>query len=127
MALLPSRLRNTGLYPVLAVAGEQGSAKFTFCAILRALIDRNTAPLRALPRRSRDLSIAANNGHFLAFHNVSHLSPWIADTVCGLAAGGSANVTQNPFGTACVRIPFLSHLRSFRGCDVPETILSDLS
>ena len=43
-------LRNRGPYPVLVVSGEQGSAKSTFSAILRALLDPNTAPLRALPR-----------------------------------------------------------------------------
>jgi hypothetical protein len=35
---------------VLVLSGEQGSAKSTFSAILRALLDPNTAPLRALPR-----------------------------------------------------------------------------
>jgi hypothetical protein len=38
---------------------------------LRSLLDPNTAPLRALPREDRDLFIAANNGHVLAFDNVS--------------------------------------------------------
>ena len=66
-------LRNRGPYPVLALSGEQGSAKSTFSAILRALLDPNTAPLRALPREDRDLFIAASNGHVLAFDNVSHL------------------------------------------------------
>ena len=64
-------LRNQGPYPVLVLSGEQGSAKSTFSAILRSLLDPNTAPLRALPREDRDLFIAANNGHVLAFDNVS--------------------------------------------------------
>jgi hypothetical protein len=66
-------LRNRGPYPVLALSGEQGSAKSTFAAILKVLLDPNTAPLRALPRDERDLIIAANNGHVLAFDNVSGL------------------------------------------------------
>jgi hypothetical protein len=37
-------LRNRGPYPVIVLAGEQGSAKSTFSAILRALLDPNTAP-----------------------------------------------------------------------------------
>ena len=60
-------LRNKGPYPALVLSGEQGSAKSTFSAILRALLDPNTAPLRALPREDRDLFIAASNGHVLAF------------------------------------------------------------
>jgi hypothetical protein len=66
-------LRDRGPYPVIVLSGEQGSAKSTFCAILRALLDPNTAPLRALPREDRDLFIAASNGHVLAFDNVSVL------------------------------------------------------
>jgi hypothetical protein len=87
-------LRNRGPYPVIVLAGEQGSAKSTFSAILRALLDPNTAPLRALPREDRDLFIAANNGHVLAFDNVSGLPSWISDTLCRLATGGGFAVRQ---------------------------------
>jgi hypothetical protein len=80
-------LRNRGPYPVIVLSGEQGSAKSTFSAILRALLDPNTAPLRALPREDRDPFIAASNGHVLAFDNVSGLPGWISDTLCRLATG----------------------------------------
>jgi hypothetical protein len=81
-------LRDTGPYPVLALGGEQGTAKSSETFLLRSLIDPNTAPLRALPREDRDLFIAANNSHILAFDNVSGLRPWISDTLCRLATGG---------------------------------------
>ena len=87
-------LRNRGPYPVIVLSGEQGSAKSTFSAILRALLDPNTAPLRALPREDRDLFIAASNGHVLAFDNVSGLPGWISDTLCRLATGGGFAVRQ---------------------------------
>jgi hypothetical protein len=87
-------LRNRGPYPVLMLSGEQGSAKSTFSSILRALLDPNTAPLRALPREDRDLFIAASNGHVLAFDNVSGLPAWISDTLCRLATGGGFAVRQ---------------------------------
>ncbi len=87
-------LRNRGPYPVLVLSGEQGSAKSTFSAILRALLDPNTAPLRALSREDRDLFIAASNGHVLAFDNVSGLPAWISDTLCRLATGGGFAVRQ---------------------------------
>jgi hypothetical protein len=87
-------LRNRGPYPVIVLSGEQGSAKSTFSAILRALLDPNTAPLRALPREDRDLFIAASNGHVLAFDNVSGLAAWISDTLCRLATGGGFAVRQ---------------------------------
>ncbi|MHC2626350.1 hypothetical protein ACVIW2_008382 [Bradyrhizobium huanghuaihaiense] len=87
-------LRNRGPYPVIALAGEQGSAKSTFSAILRSLLDPNSAPLRALPREDRDLFIAASNSHVLAFDNVSGLPAWISDTLCRLATGGGFAVRQ---------------------------------
>ena len=87
-------LRDKGPYPVIVLSGEQGSAKSTFSAILRSLLDPNSAPLRALPREDRDLFIAANNGHVLAFDNVSGLRPWISDTLCRLATGGGFAVRQ---------------------------------
>jgi hypothetical protein len=94
VAWLLAVLRDRGPYPVIALSGEQGSAKSTFSAILRALLDPNTAPLRALPREDRDLFIAASNGHMLAFDNVSGLPAWISDTLCRLATGGGFAVRQ---------------------------------
>jgi len=87
-------LRNRGPYPVIVLSGEQGSAKSTFSEILRALLDPNTAPLRALPREDRDLFIAAINGYVLAFDNVSGLRAGISDTLCRLATGGGFAVRQ---------------------------------
>jgi hypothetical protein len=87
-------LRDLGPYPVLALSGEQGSAKSTLTAILRALLDPYTAPLRALPREDRDLFIAATNGHILAFDNVSGIPLWISDTMCRLSTGGGFATRQ---------------------------------
>jgi hypothetical protein len=87
-------LRNTGPYPVLALSGEQGSAKSTFATLLRCLIDPNVASLRSLPREERDLAISANNVHVLAFDNVSHLSPWISDALCRIATGAGFATRQ---------------------------------
>jgi hypothetical protein len=87
-------LRDRGPYPVLVLSGEQGSSKSTAAAILRGMLDPNTAPLRALPREDRDLFIAASNGHVLAFDNVSGLPYWISDTMCRLATGGGFAVRQ---------------------------------
>ena len=48
-------LRPVGPYPLLAVSGEQGSAKTVLSKLLRALIDPNAAPVRALSREQREL------------------------------------------------------------------------
>ena len=44
--------------------------------------------------RSAIFFIVANNGHVLAFDNLSALPPWLSDTLCRLASGGSFAVRQ---------------------------------
>jgi hypothetical protein len=94
VSVLLSYMRPRGPYPVLVLAGEQGAAKSTFAAVMRALIDPNASGLRALPREDRDLFIAASNGWLLAFDNVSRLPDWISDTLCRLATGGGFATRQ---------------------------------
>lgn len=91
---LLAALRASGPYPVMAVSGEQGSARTVLSKLLRALVDPNVAVVRALPREERDLFIAANNAHVLAFDNVSSLPWWLSDTLCRLASGGAFAVRQ---------------------------------
>jgi hypothetical protein len=85
---LIASFRPHGPYPVLALHGEQGTAKSTTARVLRALVDPNTAPLRAQPREDRDLMIAAKNGWLLAFDNLSHLPDSLSDAFCRLSTGG---------------------------------------
>jgi hypothetical protein len=84
-AVLSQSFAPGGPYPLLAISGEQGSAKTVLSKILGALIDPNVAPVRALPREERELMIAANNGHLLAFDNLSGLQPVgsRAGAICG--------------------------------------------
>src|SRR5262249_23050574 len=88
LAWLLAAMRDRGPYPVLALMGEQGSAKSTFATILRSLIDPNTAALRALPRPDRDLLISAANGWIVGYDNVSRIPSWLSDALCRLATGG---------------------------------------
>jgi type II secretory pathway predicted ATPase ExeA len=59
VAWLLTALRPRGPYPLLAVSGEQGSAKTVLSKLLKALIDPNAAPVRSLSREERELMIAA--------------------------------------------------------------------
>jgi hypothetical protein len=79
---------------VLAIAGEQGSAKTVLSKLLRALIDPSMAPVRALPRDERELFIAASHSHVLAFDNLSGLPPWLSDTLCRLTSGGAFSIRR---------------------------------
>ncbi len=94
IAWMLAALRDRGPYPVMVLAGEQGSAKSTFATFVKALIDPNSAPLRALPKEDRDLFIAATNGHLLSFDNVSGIPSWMSDTLCRLATGGGFATRQ---------------------------------
>src|SRR6266478_2467743 len=94
VAWLLAALRSGGPYPLLAISGEQGSAKTVLSKLLKALIDPNAAPVRSLSREERELMIAANNGYLLAFDNRSGLPVWLSDALCRLASGGSFAVRQ---------------------------------
>jgi hypothetical protein len=91
---LLATLRHGRPYPLLVISGEQGSAKTVLSKMLRGLVDPNAAPVRTLPREERDLFIAANNGHVMAFDNLSDMPPWLSDTLCRLASGGSFAIRQ---------------------------------
>lgn len=76
-----------GPHAVLAVSGEQGSAKTTQGRILRALHDPNESPDRTTPRSELDLAIAARNGRIIVLDNMSGLKPWLSDGLARLATG----------------------------------------
>src|SRR5262249_716072 len=94
VAWLLAALRAGGPYPLLAISGEQGSAKTVLSKLLKALIDPNAAPVRSLSREERELMIPANNGYLLAFDNLSGLPVWPSDALCRLASGGSFAVRR---------------------------------
>jgi hypothetical protein len=78
----------------LAIAGEAGLDEGRAHENPESADDPNAAPARALPREERDLMIAANNGHILAFDNLSGLPSWLSDALCRLASGGSFAIRQ---------------------------------
>jgi phage/plasmid primase-like uncharacterized protein len=89
IAWLLIALNPRGPYPVLSVTGESGTTKSSLLKILRGLVDPNVAPLRAPPRDERDLFIAANNSHILAYDNLSWLPEWLSDGLSRIATEGS--------------------------------------
>jgi hypothetical protein len=58
-----------GPYPILTFTGEQGSAKSTTSRAARLLIDPIASDVRSTPREIRDLAIAAESSHVIAFDN----------------------------------------------------------
>ena len=87
VAWLMAAFRPHGPYPVLAVAGEHGSAKSSLSKVVRNLIDPNVSLLRPIPQNTRDFFIAAKNSYVSAFDNISSISQWASDSLCQLATG----------------------------------------
>jgi putative DNA primase/helicase len=84
----------SGPYPIMIVQGEQGSAKSTFCKVIRSLIDPSSAMLRSAPKNGTDLMIAAQNGWLLSFDNLSSLKQEMSDSLCRLATGGGSSTRK---------------------------------
>jgi energy-coupling factor transporter ATP-binding protein EcfA2 len=81
-------LRPNCNYPVLGLAGEQGSGKTSLVRFLGSLIDPRSPQLRTMPREERDLIVAARHAHLICFDNISGLSDDMSDAICRLSTGG---------------------------------------
>jgi hypothetical protein len=88
LAFLVAALKPEGPYSILAIAGEQGSAKSTLARLIRLLVDPSKAPLRSEPRNRQDLMIAAHNSWLPTFDNLSNIRDWLSDDLCRLTSGG---------------------------------------
>lgn len=87
IAWLTFSMGPAGPYPVLALWGEQGSAKTTAAAVLRYLLDGRRTGGRALPSSKQNLDVAAKLSHLLSFDNVSFISAAVSDCLARLATG----------------------------------------
>lgn len=87
-AWIMAALHPAGPYPVLALLGEQGTAKSTTLRVLKSLIDPGRAGLRGQPADIRDLMVGAANSWLLAYDNISVIQGEISDALCRVATGG---------------------------------------
>lgn len=94
LAFVLCAIRGRGPYPTLIIGGEHGAAKTTTARIINALVDPHRSPSRADCSDTRDLAIAANNAHLLAFDNLSTISPKMSDALCRLSTGGGFTTRQ---------------------------------
>jgi curved DNA-binding protein CbpA len=88
VAYVLAALRPNSNYPVLGLAGEQGSGKTSLVRFLGLLIDPRSPQLRTMPGNERDLIVAARHAHLLGFDNISGLSDEMSDALCRLSTGG---------------------------------------
>jgi hypothetical protein len=74
-------------HPILALTGEQGTAKSTAARIVVSLVDPSPAPLRTAPHDLRSWAAAASASWIVALDNVSSIQPWFSDTLCKAVTG----------------------------------------
>jgi hypothetical protein len=74
-------------HPILAVVGEQGTAKTTAARLVVSLVDPSPVPLRTQPRDMRSWAAAAAASWVVAFDNISTIPPWLSDTLCKAVTG----------------------------------------
>src|SRR5690606_13531964 len=69
-------------HPILALFGEQGTAKSTTTKLLMLLVDPSPGPLRSPPRDVRQWAVTANASWTVALDNVSDVPAWLSDLLC---------------------------------------------
>jgi hypothetical protein len=74
-------------HPILAITGEQGTAKSTCGRLLVTLIDQSPAPLRTPPKDPAAWTVQAAAGWTVMLDNVSSIQPWFSDTLCKAVTG----------------------------------------
>ncbi len=84
-AFLLSPFMPDGTRPILILVGEAGSAKTTALRVIRGLVDPNVSAARVLPKKEKDMFIAAQNSAILAYDNVSKLTDAQSDALCRIA------------------------------------------
>lgn len=87
VAYLMAAFSPSGVYPVLVMKGEQGSAKTTTLRHLKYIYDPSIAGVQALHKKEEDVLIAAQNEALLMYDNVSYLSNDMSDVLCRLVSG----------------------------------------
>lgn len=105
---LLTALRSWGPYPLAVIIGPAGSAKSTFARILRDLTDPDKIPVSGPPREVRDLNVASQDSHVLAFDNISSLSQKLSDALCRIATGGGHRERRFYTNREQARFPFVS-------------------
>lgn len=94
VAWLVGAMMPTGPYPLLALHGEQGSAKSSTSRRLRQIMDPARTETRSTPKNEHDLAIAASKCWVLVLDNLSGLRNETSDALCRLATGGGIGTRE---------------------------------
>jgi hypothetical protein len=81
-------------FPILVLSGSQGTGKTVMSKLLLKFADPSSIGVRTFPSNQKELAIACQSSHVLAYDNLRFLSPVMADALCIAATGGSITVRQ---------------------------------
>jgi hypothetical protein len=74
-------------HPVVALTGEQGSAKSVGMRLLARLLDPTRPQLRQPPRDLETWTVAAAGSYLVALDNLSAIPEWLSDAICRAVTG----------------------------------------
>lgn len=74
-------------HPILALLGQQGTAKTTALRLLLLLLDPSTAPVRTPPIDPAAWAVTAAHSWAVGLDNVSALPGWLQDALCKAVTG----------------------------------------
>ena len=77
-----------GPYPLLALFGEQGSAKSSAMRVLLSLVDPNKVATPGTPEDDGDLCVQCYNRRVVSFDNLRCIDVWLSDALCRVLTGG---------------------------------------
>ena len=85
----------TSKYLILVLQGGQGSGKTSLCNnIILRLIDPSAIGVQRMPANEKDLAIAVQHAHVVAFDNVRGFKSSISDLFCIVSTGGQVTSRQ---------------------------------
>lgn len=81
-------------HPILAVCGDQGSAKSFLCNILNRLIDPTLTERIIQPKNERDLIQTLRQKYATVLDNISKIDQRVSDILCQVCTGGGVSYRQ---------------------------------
>ena len=81
---------STSKFPILVINGDQGTGKTSLCNnVISALIDPNLVGVQVFPKSAKDLAIASQHAHVLAYDNMRNFRSDMSDLLCMASTGGA--------------------------------------
>ena len=74
---------------ILVFMGGEGTGKSHAAKVTIRLVDPNDVGVERLPSNAKDLAIAVQNSHLVAFDNLRNITPAMSDALCTTATGGA--------------------------------------